>query len=56
MVSIQKKLLVKPLICWAHLCPKSSFFIWGFKINFQEKIKHGMAKGKHGHFRYNETL
>jgi hypothetical protein len=31
------KLLVKPFICWAHSGLKSRFFIWGFKINFQEK-------------------
>jgi hypothetical protein len=38
-----------------HSGIKSSFLIWGFKINFKEK-NHGSKKGKYGHFRYNEIL
>jgi hypothetical protein len=40
----QSKILVKP----PHSGLKSRFLIWGFKINFHEKLKkHGIAIRKH---------
>ena len=51
-----KNLLVKPLIRCAHFGIKSSFLFVKLKLFPCNIQKHGMTKGKHGHFQYFEIL